>query len=120
MKAIVKPWPFKGWSMELIEKILPLSSKGHSYILVATDYFIKWAKSIPLKSVDQQDAIKAIKECIIHIFDLPQTIVAERCTVFFGDQVWAFAHEYGFEFTHSTHYYAQGNGKAESTNKILE
>ena len=36
LHSIIKPWPFKGWAMELIGKIHPTSLKGHSFILVAT------------------------------------------------------------------------------------
>ena len=96
--------------MDLIGKIFPSSSKGHHYILVATDFFTKWVEAIPLKTVDQQDIIKTIKKHIVHRFGLPQHVVANRGTVFFGEQVKAFANEYGIEITHSTPYYAQGNG----------
>ncbi|XP_075515393.1 uncharacterized protein LOC142550035 [Primulina tabacum] len=42
LHSVVKPWPFKGWAMELKGKIYPASSKGHSFILVATYFFTKW------------------------------------------------------------------------------
>lgn len=74
-QAVVKPWPFRGWAMDLIGMIHP--PKNHSYILVATDYFTKWAEAIPLKSVNQQNIIKAIKERIIHRFGIPQHLVAQ-------------------------------------------
>ena len=41
LHSIVKPWPFRGWVMDLIGKIHPTSSKGHSFILMATNYFTK-------------------------------------------------------------------------------
>jgi len=41
MHAIVKPWSFRGWTMDVISKIYQASSKRHSFILVATDYFTK-------------------------------------------------------------------------------
>ena len=50
--SIVKPWPFRGWAMDLIGKIYPASSKGHNFILVATKYFTKWVEAIPLKKVE--------------------------------------------------------------------
>ncbi|XP_075515591.1 uncharacterized protein LOC142550238 [Primulina tabacum] len=43
LHSIVKPSPFKGWAMDLIGKIYPSSSKGYSFILVATDFFTKWS-----------------------------------------------------------------------------
>ena len=47
--SIVKPWSFREWVMDLIGNIHPTSSKGHSFILIATDYFIKWVEVVPLK-----------------------------------------------------------------------
>ena len=41
MNPIIKPWPFWGWTIDLIGQIYPPSSKGHKFILVATDYFTK-------------------------------------------------------------------------------
>jgi hypothetical protein len=41
MNSIVKTWPFRGWGLDCIGKIHPGSSKGHWFILVATDYFTK-------------------------------------------------------------------------------
>ena len=52
LHSIVKPWPFKGWAMDLIGKIYIASSKGHNFILVSIDYFTKWMKAVPLKKVE--------------------------------------------------------------------
>ena len=41
MNPIIKPWPFRGWGIDLIGQIFPPSSKGHKFILVATYYFTK-------------------------------------------------------------------------------
>jgi hypothetical protein len=41
IKSIVKLWPFRGWGLGFISEIHPGSSKGHRFILVATDYFTK-------------------------------------------------------------------------------
>ena len=41
LHSIVKPWPFRGWALDLIGQIYPPSSKGHKYILVAISYFTK-------------------------------------------------------------------------------
>ncbi|XP_073138754.1 uncharacterized protein [Henckelia pumila] len=42
MYTIIKPWPFRGWAMDLFGKIYPSSSKGHNFIIVATEFFTKW------------------------------------------------------------------------------
>ncbi|XP_058217951.1 uncharacterized protein LOC131328970 [Rhododendron vialii] len=109
----------RGWALNEIGKIYLPSSGNHTYILVATDYFTKWAETVPLKSVDQQEVIKVIKERIIHRFGLPEHLVADRSTIFMGEQVVNFAAQQNIIMSNSTPYYAQGNGQAESTNRTL-
>jgi hypothetical protein len=38
----IKPWPFCGWALDFIDQNHPALSKGHRFVLVATDYFTKW------------------------------------------------------------------------------
>jgi hypothetical protein len=54
LNPIIKPWPFRGWGIDLIGQINPPSSKGHKFVLLATDYFTKWVEAIPLKKVHQK------------------------------------------------------------------
>ena len=49
MNPIIKPWPFRGWGIDMIGQINPPSSKGHKFILVATDYFTKWVEAVPYR-----------------------------------------------------------------------
>ena len=65
LHSIGKPWPFKGWAMDLIGKIYLASSKGHDFILVATDYFTKWVEAVLVKKLERKDVIQFIKEKII-------------------------------------------------------
>ncbi|XP_043710359.1 uncharacterized protein LOC122659294 [Telopea speciosissima] len=73
-----------------------------------------------MKGVNQAEVIQFLKSHIIHRFGLPETVTCDNESVFVGDNVVAFAAELGITFTHSTLYYAQGNGQAEASNKILK
>ena len=42
---IIKSWPFRGWGFDFIGQINSSSSKGHRFVLVATDYFTKWTEA---------------------------------------------------------------------------
>ena len=119
MYAIVKPWPFRGWAMDMIGKIHPPSSKHHCFILVATDYFTKWVEAKPYKAVDQIEVIGFIKD-LLHRFGIPQTITVDNGTVFDGKMVKSFVTEFGICLVISTPYYAQANGQTESSNKSLK
>ena len=41
LHPIIKPRPFRGWGLSFIRQISLPSSKGHPFVLVATDYFTK-------------------------------------------------------------------------------
>ena len=61
MNLIIKPWPFRGWGIDLIGQICPPSSKNHKFILVATDCFTKWVEAVPLKNVISKEMIDFVK-----------------------------------------------------------
>lgn len=47
----VPSWPFAAWGTDVVGPIEPPSSRGHRFILAATDYFSSWAEAVPLKEV---------------------------------------------------------------------
>ena len=77
MNPIIKPWPFRGWGIDLIGQIFPPSSKGHKFILVAIDYFTKWVEAILLKMVTSKNMVDFVKEHIVYCFGIPQTITTD-------------------------------------------
>ena len=81
--------------MDIIGKIHPTSSKGHNFILVATDYFTKWVEAVPLKKEEHKDVIQFIKEQIIHRFVIPQSITTDQGTMFTREEMNYFAADYG-------------------------
>jgi hypothetical protein len=83
MHLIIKPWPFRAWGLDFIGKIHPLSSKGHCFVIVATDYFTKWTKAIPLKNMTHREVIEFITRHIIHRFGIPQTLTTDQGTSFY-------------------------------------
>jgi hypothetical protein len=91
MNPIIKPWPFRGWGMDMIGKINPPSSKGHQHILAIMDYFTKWVEAIPMKSVTLKDVINFVKEHAIHRFGIPQTIMTDGGSVFISEEFRKFA-----------------------------
>ncbi|XP_043694267.1 uncharacterized protein LOC122644976 [Telopea speciosissima] len=66
------------------------------------------------------DAVEIIGDSQLVIKQLAETITCDNGSVFTANEIVAFAAKLGRTFTHSTPYYAQGNGKAEASNKILK
>jgi hypothetical protein len=119
MNPIIKSWPFRGWGINMIDKINPPSSKSHQYILVITDYFIKWVEAIPMKTVTSNDVINFIKEFVIHKFWIPQTIMTNGGSVFISEEFRKFVTDVGIKLIRSSPYYAQANEQAEASNQNL-
>jgi hypothetical protein len=119
MNPIIKPWPFRGWGMDMIGKINPPSSKAHQYILAIMDYFTKWVEAIPMKRVTSKDVINFIKEHVIHRFGIPETITIDGGSVFISEELWKFTADVRIKLIRSSPYYAQANGQAEASNQSL-
>jgi hypothetical protein len=98
---------------------LSCSSKGHRFILVATDYFTKWMEAVLLKNMMHREVIHFILEYIIHRFGIPQTLIMDQGLSFMSHQVHKFAESLKIKLVSSSPYYAQANGQAESSNKTL-
>jgi hypothetical protein len=116
---IIKPWSFCGWALDFIGQIHPASSKGHQFVLVATTYFTKWTKAVPLKSMTYKEVIHFMLEHIIHRFGIPQTLTIDQGSPFLSHQVCEFTKSLKIKLPSSSPYYAQANGQAEYSNKTL-
>jgi hypothetical protein len=119
LHPIIKPWPFRGWGLDFIGNIHAPSTKGHCFVIAATDYFTKWTEAIPLKNMTLKEVIGFIMEHIIHRFGILQTLNTDQGTSFVAKEVRDFVNSYGIKLLNSSPYYAQANGQAESSNKTL-
>jgi hypothetical protein len=88
-------------------------------VLVATDYFTKWTEAIPLKNMTHKEVIHFISKHIVHRFGIPQTLTTDQGSSIMSHQVRDFAESLRIKLLSSSPYYAQANGQAESSNKIL-
>jgi hypothetical protein len=119
MNSIVKPWPFRGWGLGFIDDIRPESSKGHWFILVATDYFTKWIGAVPLRNMAHREVISFVQEHIIYQFGVPQTTTTDQGPSFMSHQFREFTESMKIKLLNSSPDYAQANGQAEASNKVL-
>jgi hypothetical protein len=119
MNSIVKPWPFRGWGLDFISEIHPRSFKGHQFILVATDYFTKCTEVVPLKNMTHWEVISFVQEHNIYRFGVPQTLTTDQGPSFMSHQFRAFSESMKNKLLNSSPYYAQDNGQAKASNKVL-
>lgn len=115
----VASWPFEMWGTDIVGPIDPPSSRGHRFILVAIDYFSKWAEAIPLRETKAEDIIRFFKTHILYRFGNPRRIISDNGPAFRSFKVSRFAEHHKIEWKFSTIYNPRANGLAEAFNKTL-
>ena len=103
--------------MDFIGEINPNSSGQHKWFLMATYYFTKWIEAILTRRAIETVIMDFLEENILARFGCPRRIVTHNATTFKSKKVINFCHKYHISLNHSTAYYPQGNGLAESSNK---
>jgi hypothetical protein len=83
-----------------------------------TYYFTKWIEAIPTRSASQRVIIGFLED-IMARFGFLKRIVTDNDASFKADPLIQFCDQFGISLIHSTPYYPQGNGLAESSNKGL-
>jgi transposase InsO family protein len=119
LHPIVKPWPFRGLGLDFVGEVHPTSSKGHIFVLVATNYFSKWTEVVPLRNKTHKEVLKFVEEHIVHQFGIPKTLTTNKGASFMSHQFKEFANALKIKLLNSSPYYEQANGQAESCNNIL-
>ena len=84
-------------------------SRGYIWILVAMEYFTKWAGAIPLHKEMGGAVANFIKENIIVRFRVPHRIVSDNGTPFVNSGVRKMLEFYQIKHHQSSPYYPQGN-----------
>jgi hypothetical protein len=56
----------------------PHSVGGHGYIIIAMDYFMKWAKAMPTFNNTKKTAALFIFNHIVTRFEIPQAIIIDH------------------------------------------
>ena len=62
--SMTSPWPFAIWGIDLIGP-LPTARPAFKYVVVAVDYFMKWAEAKPLATISSKKVQNLVWEAII-------------------------------------------------------
>jgi len=72
----------------------PRAQSQLRFLLVATDYFTKWVKAVPLSEVTEQQIVKFLSQNIVCRFGLSHTIIFDNEMNFASKQVASFCAKY--------------------------
>ncbi|MDI9312849.1 MAG: DDE-type integrase/transposase/recombinase, partial [Limnohabitans sp.] len=103
-----------------IDIVGPLSkAHGKEYIIVATDYFTKWAETRALSAATAANTAKFITEQIFCRHGTPACMVSDRGTNFLSKVVENCLECMGTKHLRTTSYHPQTNGLTEKVNGLL-
>ena len=111
--------PFMKWGLDSIGPVVKTRHTGCRYILVATDYATKWVEARALRSNTAKETTKFLYEAILTRFGCPLQLVSDQGSHFLNKTIQNLTDHFLLRHTTSTTYYPQGNGQAESTNKVI-
>ena len=88
-------------------------------MLVAVDYFTKWAKAEALANIRDVDVKKFVWKNIVTRFGVPNTFVSDNGVQFDSRAFRDFCRDLGIINRYFTPAYPQSNGQAEAVNKTI-
>jgi transposase InsO family protein len=88
-------------------------------MVVAVDYFTKWAKAEALASITTDSVIKFLWKSVICRFGIPYALVTDNRKQFDRARFWEWCSELGIINNYSTLIFPKSNGQVEATNKTL-
>ncbi|XP_075670338.1 uncharacterized protein LOC142640130 [Castanea sativa] len=89
------------------------------FVLVAVDYFMKWAEAEVLANIRDVDIKRFVWRNIITRFGVPESLVSDNGLQFDCKTFREFCNNLGIRNRYSTLAYSQSNGQAEATNKAI-
>ena len=112
-------YPFDVISWDIMGP-LPLSTKGHKYILVVTDLFSKWVEAFPLAVTDSETLASVLMDEVVCRYGVPRSLHSDQGANLNSQVICALCKRLGINKTRTTAYHPQGNGQVERFNRTLE
>eukprot|EP00253_Pinus_taeda_P005250 PITA_05250 len=107
---VITVGPFTKWDIDFTT-CNPPSAANHKYIIVAVDYFTKWAEAMPTYKNDSDTTAFLLFNQVISRFGVPREIVTDHGSHFQNQLMSELASKLGFCHEHSSPYYPQANGQ---------
>ena len=119
LTSITSPWPFQQWGLDILGP-LPIGKGQCKFIIVAVDYFTKWAEAEPLATITEQKIRNFVWRAIICRFGIPRALVSDNGKQFYNAKFRDFCAELGIKNYYSSPAHLQSNGQAKVTIKTLK
>ena len=119
LTSVTSPWPFQQWGLDILGP-LPIGKGQCKFVVVAVDYFTKWAEAEPLATIKEQKVRNFVWRSIICRFGFPRALVSDNGKQFDNPKFRDFCAELGIMNYYSSPAHPQSNGQAEVTIRTLK
>ena len=99
---------------------LPIGKGQSKFIVIAVDYFTKWAEAKPLATITEQKVRNFVWRAIICRFGIPIALVSDNGKQFNNPKFMDFSVKLGIRNYYSSLAHPQSNGQAEVTIRTLK
>ena len=118
LNPVNSPWSFAQWGLDILGPF-PRATGNRLFVLVAVNYFTKWAEAEALANIRDTDVKKFVWKNIVTRFGVPNSLVTDNGLQFDSKAFRTFCSELGIRNKYSTPAYPQSNGQAEAVNKTI-
>jgi hypothetical protein len=118
LNLVLSPWPFSKWGVDLVG-LMPHGKGKKKFLVVAVDYFTKWAEAEALAFVTTKNLINFLWRSVVCWFGIPYAFVTDNGDQFDRKPFRSWCAELGIRNHYSTLTYPKSNGQVEATNKTL-
>ena len=119
LNSLSSPWPFAQWGLDIVGPF-PKALGNKKYMLVSTNYFTEWIEAEPLANIRDVDVKRFIWKNIVTRFGVPHTLISNNGLQFDSKAFMQYCSDLGIKNRYYTSAYPQGNGQAETVNKVIE
>ena len=103
------PWPFAQGGLDILGPF-HRATDNRRFVLVAVDYFTKWAEAEALANIQDVDVKKFVWKNIVTRFGVPNTLISNNGLQFDSRAFRDFCRDLGIMNRYSTSAYPQSNG----------
>ena len=115
---MIAGYRFERVSLDIVGP-LPISARGHRYILVAIDCFTRWAQAFPLMNMTAESVAEAFVEGWVALFGVPESLHSDQGSQFTSKVFHEMCKMLNISKTQTTPYHPQGNGMVERVNRTI-
>ena len=77
LNPLSSPWPFAQWGLDIVRPF-PKAVGNKKYLLVGTDYFMKWVEAELLANIRDVDAKRFVWKNIVTRFKVPHVLISDN------------------------------------------